>query len=104
MAKLITLGAAVSATSATAQTAQSTTTTPFAPGFNAIAHLHFTGLTGTPTVKIQTSEDNSNWTDALTVSVLTRSSVLAEITLQKYARLNVTAVGDAGTIDAYLQA
>lgn len=104
MSKLLTLAAAVVATSAVAQTAVDTLETPFAPGFNAIAHLSFTGLTGTPTVKIQTSDDGTTWTDALVVSVLTRANVMAEITLKKMARLNVTAVGSAGTVDAYLQA
>lgn len=102
MSKLLTLGAAVSATAAAAQTAQATAATPFAHGFNAIAEIVLTGVTGTPVIKIQTSPDNTTWTDALVVSALTRSTVKAEIVLDKYARLNVTTVGSAGTVDAYL--
>jgi hypothetical protein len=74
MAKLITLGAAVSATAAAAQAA----------------------------VDTETSDDNVAWTDAVTVSALNRNVVKAEIELKRYARLNVTAAGTAGTVDAYL--
>lgn len=102
MAKLITLGAAVSATAAAAQTGVSTQEIPFAPGFNAVAHIVFTGVTGTPTVKVQVSDDNVAWTDAATIGVVTRSHSLHEIVLKKFARLNVTAVGTAGTVDAYI--
>lgn len=102
MAKLITLGAAVSAIAAAAQAAKDTDDTPFSPGFNAIATVVLTGVTGTPTIKVQTSDDNVAWTDAVTVSALDRNVVMAEIEVKRYARLNVTAVGTAGTVDAYL--
>lgn len=102
MAKLITLGSAVDATAVAAQTAQSTTSTPFGEGFNAIVHVCSTGLTGSPVIKVQTSDDNSSWTDAVTVNVLTRNHVMSEVTLKKYARLNVTTGGSAGRIDAYI--
>lgn len=104
MAKLLTLGAAVSATGVAAQTGVATQQTPFSPGFNAIANVNFTGVTGTPTVLIQTSPDNTNWTTVATVNVITRSGFMQEIVLDKYARLNVTVAGSAGTIDAYLEA
>ena len=103
MAKLITIGAAISATSAVAQTGVATTASPFAPGFNAVVSLCLTGVTGTPTIKVQTSPDNSTWTDVVTVSVITRNHVMTEVTLDKYARLNVTSVGSAGTIDCYIR-
>lgn len=103
MAKLLTLGAAVSATAAAAQTAVATSVTPFSPGFNAVLTVVLTGVTGTPTIKVQTSPDNSVWTDVVTITALTRSVHCTEITLSSYARLNVTAVGTAGTIDAYLE-
>lgn len=102
MPMLMTLGSAVSAAAVAAQAAQATDETPFAPGFNAIAELVLTGVTGTPTIKIQTSDDATTWTDALTVSALTRNVVKAEITLKKHARLNVTGAGTAGTVDGYL--
>lgn len=103
MAKLITLGTAVDATAVAAQTGVNTEDTPFAPGFNAIVELNLTGVTGTPTIKVQTSPDNSTWTDVVTLSVITRFGYRAEITLDKYARLNVTAGGSAGTVDAYIR-
>lgn len=104
MSKLLTLGAAVSAAAVAAQASQATDTTPFAPGFNAVAEIVLTGVTGAPTIVIQTSEDGVTWADALTVAALTRNVVKAEITLAKYARLNVTGAGTAGTVDAYLHA
>lgn len=102
MAKLITLGSAVSASAVAAQAGVATNVTPMARGFNAVVQLNLTGVTGTPTIKVQTSPDNSTWTDALTLSVITRSGYRGEITLDKYARLNVTVAGSAGTIDCYL--
>lgn len=104
MAKLITLGAAVSAAAAAAQAGVETQDTPFAPGFNAILNINLTGVTGTPTIVVQTSPDNATWTTVATLNVLTRSGFMAEVTLDKFARLNVTAAGTAGTIDAYLEA
>ena len=103
MAKIVTLGTAVDATAVAAQTAVSTTASPFAPGFNAIVHICSTGLTGSPVIKVQTSDDNSTWTDAVTLNVLTRNHVMAEVELKKYARLNVTTGGSAGRIDAYIR-
>ena len=102
MAKLITLGTAVSATAVAAQTAKLTNATPFGVGFNALVTIAFTGVTGTPVIKVQTSPDNSTWTDVLVTSGLTRSQYVAEVTLDKYARLNVTTGGSAGTVDAYI--
>lgn len=102
MAKLITLGAAVSAASVAAQAGVLTNVSPLARGFNAVVQINMTGVTGTPVIKVQTSPDNSTWTDATSVSVITRSGFRAEITLDKYARLNVTTAGSAGTIDCYL--
>lgn len=102
MAKLITLGAAISAAAVAAQAAQETNKTPFSPGFNAIAEIVLTGVTGAASVAIETSDDNVTWTAVLTVAALTRNVVKAEITLKSYARLNVTAAGTAGTVDAYI--
>jgi hypothetical protein len=103
MAKLITLGAAVSATAVAAQTGVATMATPLARGHNARCNINLTGVTGTPTIKVQTSPDNSTWTDVATLSVITRTGYQTEITLDNYARLNVTVAGSAGTIDAYLE-
>lgn len=103
MAKLITLGTAVDATAVAAQAGVSTQASPFAPGFNAVLSICSTGLTGSPVIVVQTSPDNSTWTTVVTLNVLTRNHVMAEITLDKYARLNVTTGGSAGRIDAYIR-
>lgn len=102
MAKLITLGAAVSAAAVAAQAGVETQDTPFAPGFNAVLNINLTGVTGAPTILVQTSPDNTTWTTVATLAVITRSSYMTEVTLDKFARLNVTVAGTAGTIDAYL--
>lgn len=104
MAKLLTLATAVAATGTVAQTGVSTQATPFAPGHNAVVEIACTGVTGTPTIVIQTSPDNSTWTTVATLNVITRSGFQAEITLDKYIRANQTAAGSAGTYDAYLTA
>jgi phenylacetate-coenzyme A ligase PaaK-like adenylate-forming protein len=102
MAKLTTLGTAVSASAAAAQTGVATNTTPLCRGMNAVVQLNLTGVTGTPTILVQTSPDNVTWTTQATCSVITRSGFRAEITLDNYARLNVSVAGSAGTIDCYL--
>ena len=102
MAKILSLGAVVDNTAVAAQTAVSTVTTPHARGHTAIAEILFTGMTGSPVVKIQTSPDNSTWTDVLTTSGITRTVFSANVTLDKYARLNVTTGGSAGKVDANL--
>lgn len=103
MAKLLTLAAAVAATGTVAQTGVSTQATPFAPGMNAVLEINLTGVTGTPTIKAQTSPDNTTWTDVASLAVITRSGYCVEITLDKYIRMNQTAAGSAGTYDAYLR-
>lgn len=103
MAKLIVLGAAVDATAVAAQTGVLTNQTPFAPGFNAVVEISPTGLTGSPVIVVQTSPDNTTWTTVATLNVITRFGFEAEITLDKYARLNVTTGGSAGKVDCYLR-
>lgn len=102
MSKTLSLGAVVDGTAVAAQTGVSTVTTPHARGHTAIAEIIFTGMTGSPVVKIQTSPDNSTWTDVLTTSGVTRTVFTANVTLDNYARLNVTTGGSAGKVDANL--
>lgn len=106
MAKLTTLGAAVALTAAVAQTGVAMNATPFSPGFNAIATINLTGATGTPTVKVQGSTDAAFTTpvDLMTVAAITATTVKAEVVLMAYMRLNVTAVGTAGTASAWIEA
>lgn len=103
MSKLKVLGEAVALNSAVAQTAVDMNTTPFSPGFNGVVVVSLTGATGTPTVKVQGSSDGgTTWADLVTVSAITAFLKLSEVTLYAQMRLNVTAVGTAGTVSAYV--
>ena len=105
MSKLKVLGEAISLTAAAAQTAVSMDGTPFAPGFNAVLTVHLAAATGTPTVKVQGSNDGgTTWTDLLTVTAITGLLKKAEVTVYAQMRLNVSVVGTAGTCAAYLEA
>jgi hypothetical protein len=103
MAKLLVLAAAVAANAVAAQTAVATNVTPFSRGFNARCNINLTGVTGTPTLKVQTSPDGTTWNDALVLNVITRQGFQGELTLDNYARFNVTGAGSAGTVDCYLE-
>lgn len=103
--KLKILGEAVSLTSAVAQTAVAMDGAPFTPNFNAVVTVHLAAATGTPSVKVQGSNDGgTTWVDLLTVTAITGLVKKADITLYKQMRLNVSAVGTAGTCSAYLEA
>ena len=102
MSKLLTLGEAVDATAVAAQTGVATDEAPFARGFNAIAHVVLTGVTGSPVIVVQTSPDDSTYTTVATINAITNAHVMEEITLDAYVRLNVTTGGSAGTVAAYI--
>ncbi|KZC17021.1 hypothetical protein RHOFW510R12_01490 [Rhodanobacter sp. FW510-R12] len=105
MSKLKVLGEAISLTSAVAQTAVAMNATPFAPNFNGIVTVHLAGATGTPTVKVQGSSDGgTTWVDLVTVTAITGLVKKDEVTIYALMRLNVSAVGTAGTCSAYLEA
>ncbi|GAB2619905.1 hypothetical protein [Novilysobacter erysipheiresistens] len=104
MSKLKILGAGAVLTSAVAQTGVEMDGSPFSRGFNAIATINLTGATGTPTVLIEGSDDDTTYTTLMTVSAITASMVKAEVTLQPYMRVRVSAVGTAGTVSAWLEA
>lgn len=101
--KITTLGQGVSLTAAAAQTAVQMNTTPFLNGRELGLMTSAAGATGTPTVKVQGSEDNSTWTDIATFALADITAArMQTITASRYMRLNVTAVGTAGTVNAYL--
>jgi hypothetical protein len=106
MSKISVLGEAVSLTAAAAQAGVAMSATPFDNGFNAVLTVHLAGATGTPTVKVQGSVDAAFTApvDLLTVTSITGLIKMTEVTLYQYMRLNVTAVGTAGTCSAYLTA
>ena len=102
MSKIKVLGEAVALNAVAAQTAVAMNATPFSPGFNGVVVFSMTGATGTPTVKVQGSADGTTWVDLLTVSAITAFLKLAEVTIYAQMRLNVTVVGTAGTVSAYV--
>lgn len=97
--KTLILGDNVSATAVAAQSAVQPLATPFLAGRDVIGRIVMNGVTGTPTVKIQGSDDNSTWVDLMTNTTLVDKA--ANIKLRPYMRLNVTVVGGAGTVSAY---
>lgn len=104
MSKLLIVAENVDATAATPSTGVATADTPFARGFNAVAHVVLTGVTGTPTLLLQTSPDDTTYTTVATVDAITNSHVMVEITLDEYVRLDVDAAGSAGDVSVYLTA
>lgn len=99
--KTLVLGENVSATAVANQSAVQPLATPFLAGRDVIAKLVNNGVTGTPTVKIQGSDDNSTWVDLLTNTTLISKE--GNIKMRPYMRLAVTVVGSAGTVSAYLE-
>lgn len=97
--KTLSLGDSVSATAVAAQTAVVPLATPFLAGRDVVGHINMNGVTGTPTIKIQGSDDNSTWVDLMTNTTLTDKQ--GNFKLKPYMRLNVTVVGGAGTVSAY---
>lgn len=96
------LGAAIDLDTAAAATAIDLgSETPYANGFTAVGVIVQLGATGSPVAKIQTSPDNSTWTDAVTMTGLVPTT-MAEVALQRYVRANVTTAGSAGTANFYL--
>lgn len=91
----------VSAAAAAAQAGVATNVTPFLPTRSATLNVDVDGITGTPTILIQTSPDNATWTTQATISAQ-KSMLVEEITLDKYIRLDVSVAGSAGTVSAWL--
>lgn len=98
--KMIEVAAGVSATGVANQTGVATDTTPFLAGRDVVLEIQSNGMTGTPTVLVQTSPDNSTWTTVATHTAL--YSKKYNIKCSNYIRLGVTVVGSAGTVSAYI--
>lgn len=98
--KTLILGEGVNAAAVAAQTAVGAVATPFLDGRDVVCDLDLTGVTGTPTIKVQGSPDNVTWTDLVTHTVLYRKCY--NIKVSRYMRLNVTVAGSAGTASCYL--
>lgn len=99
--KTLVLGENVAATGVAAQSAVQPLATPFLAGRDVVAKIVLNAVTGTPTVKIQGSDDNSVWVDLLNNTSL--MSKEGNIKMRPYMRLNVTVAGGAGTVSAYLE-
>lgn len=97
--KTLILTEGTSGTAVAAQTAVGCTATPFLPGRNVVCHVNSNGLTGTPTILVQGSDDNSTWTTLATHTSLYNKQY--NIQLRRYMRTNMTVVGTAGTFSAY---
>lgn len=85
---------------AAAQAAVETLATPFLSGRDVVAEILPSGLTGTPTLKIQGADLAAGpWVDLLTSTSLAAKK--GNIKLRKFMRFNVTAAGTAGSVSAY---
>lgn len=99
--KTLILAEGVSASAAAAQAAVEPLATPFLAGRDVVAEILPQDVTGTPTFKIQGSDDNSVWVDLLTSTSLAPKK--GNIKLRPYMRFNVTAAGTAGNVSAYCE-
>ena len=93
--------AAVSAAAVAAQTGVQLTVTPLLPGRNCIAKVYMHAVTGSPTILIQSSPDNSAWTTVATHTSLASAEHNIAAT-DKYMRANMSVAGGAGTYSVYL--
>lgn len=98
---VLSIASQVSVATAAAQAGVATNTTPFLPTRSATLNVDVDGVTGTPSVTIQTSPDNATWTTQATISAQ-KSMLVEAITLDKYIRLDVSVAGSAGTVSAWL--
>jgi hypothetical protein len=98
---MLKMNTVVSAQATTANgSAVEQSTSPFLPGTTVVGFIQPAGFTGTAI--IQGSDDNSTWTTLQTSGSLTTDSEvqLAEVTLPKYVRSNVTR--SAGSVSMYI--
>jgi len=93
-----------SATSATPGATVTAGNSPFLPGEEALASIRFSpDIAGTGgIVKIQTSPDQTTWTDAFTGAAGVQPDVLATVVCDKYMRAVVSTVYTAGSVSVGL--
>ncbi len=75
--------------------------TPFVQGRGAVLMVDVRGVSGSPTLRVQGSDDGTTWTD-LVVHTGNPPAKMAQVTIPKFLRYNVTAAGTAGTANVYL--
>ena len=72
---------------------------PAGRGFNAVACFTHASLAGgTFAAKVQTSPDGTTWTDVMTLTAGVKPGKMQEITLERYARYNVTVGATAASL------
>lgn len=98
--KMAILAENIAATGTATQTAIGLNATPFLSGRDVVARVISNGLTGTPTILIQGSDDNSTWTTLATHTALYDKEY--NIKAARYMRANVTVAGSAGTYNVYI--
>lgn len=97
--KTLILATGVNAAAVANQTAVQPLATPFLAGRDVVSVIDPSGVTGTPTFKVQGSDDNSVWVDLHTSTSLGQS--VANIKLRPYMRFVVTVAGAAGVVSAH---
>jgi hypothetical protein len=104
MAKITALAENISNASAVAQTAIDLgNKTPYLPNRKVLAKIVVSpDATAAATIKIQGSDDNSNWNDLLTATALGGKQGMVQA--YRYMRANQTVAGTAGTYSAYIEA
>ena len=95
-----TIGEGIDLTAAAAGSSVDLNGTPFVEGREAVLVVSTDALSGA-TLKVQSSEDGSTWTDELTVSSQ-GPATFRRVTCKRYIRYNVTVAGTTGTANAYL--
>lgn len=92
------------ATSTTPATGVLCGISPFLAGEQCFAHINYsTAVAGNGgIVKIQSSPDNTTWTDAYVAATGLGPDIIATVTCDKYMRAVVSTVYTAGTVSVYL--
>lgn len=74
--------------------------TPYGRGFNAVGIIHGNDLVAgaAGVAKIQTSPDNSTWTDAVVTTAGVKCAKYGQFALDRYVRANVTVAWTAGLV------
>jgi hypothetical protein len=105
MTMLVPLGSNVDATAAAAQTAVAMSDTPTNAYRKALIRMNSLGITGTPTVLIEGSENGGSTYSTLATfnPTATLPNTEQEVKLYPLTRLRVSVVGTAGRVNCYVE-
>lgn len=98
--KVLNLAVAVSGAAVAAQAAVELTATPFVAGRDVVGVIAPAGVTGTPSVTIEGSDDGTTWVVLATSTAL--GMQMFNLILRPFMRFNVGTAGGAGTYNVYL--